>query len=150
MDPIAYAFSFPKRFFVFVVQSLSRDRLFGTSWTATRQASQSFTIARSLLKLMSIEAVMPSNHFILCHSLLLLPSIFPSIRVFPNESAFRIRRPEHGAWASASALAMSVGLMCLRVGWLHLAVLGLLPNPVAEGLFCWTAPPGGGVWKLHF
>ena len=70
---------------VIVVQSLSRVRLFATPWTAACQASLSFTISWSLLKLMSIELVMPSNHHILCHSFLLLPSIFPSIRVFSGD-----------------------------------------------------------------
>ena len=69
-----------------VVQSLSRVWLFVTPWTAARQASLSFNISRSLLKLVSILLVMPSNHLVLCHSLLLLPSIFPSIRVFSNAS----------------------------------------------------------------
>ena len=73
------------------VQLLSRVRLFATPWIAARQASLSITNSRSLLKLMSIESVMPSNHFFLCHPLLLPPSIFSSIRVFSNESAHRIR-----------------------------------------------------------
>ena len=68
------------------VQSLSRVRLFGTPWTAARQASLSITNSQSLLKLMSIESVMPSNQLILSHPFLLLPSIFPSIRIFPSES----------------------------------------------------------------
>ena len=76
------------------VQSLSRVRLFVIPWAAACQASLSITISRSLLKLMSIESVMPSNHLILCHPLLLLPSIFPSIRVFSNESVLHIRFPE--------------------------------------------------------
>ena len=76
---------------VVVVQSLSHVRLFVTPWTATRQASLTFTVSWSLLKLMSIELVMPSNHLILCFSLLLLPPIFPSIRVFSNELALCIR-----------------------------------------------------------
>ena len=75
------------------VQSLSRVRLFVTPQTAALQASLSITNSRSLLKLMSTESVMPSNHLILCHPLLLLPSIFPSIRVFSNESVLRIRWP---------------------------------------------------------
>ena len=79
---------------VAVVQSLSRVRLFVTPWTAARQASLSFTISQSLLKLMSFESVMPSNHFILCHPLLLLPSIFPSLRVFSNKLALHIRWPK--------------------------------------------------------
>ena len=77
-----------------VVQSVSRVWLFATPWTAARQASLSFTISWSLLKLMSIESVMTSNHLILCHTLLLLPSIFPSIRVFSNESALLISWPK--------------------------------------------------------
>ena len=77
------------------VQSLSHVRLFATPWTAARQAFLSFTISWSLLKLMSIESVMPSNHFILCCPLLLLPSIFPSIRVFSSKSAFHNRWPKY-------------------------------------------------------
>ena len=73
------------------VQSLSRVQLFVTSWTAAHQASLSITNSRSLLKLMSIESVMPSNHLILCHPLLLLPSIFPSIRVSSNELVLCIK-----------------------------------------------------------
>ena len=77
------------------VQSLSRVWLFATPWTAARQAPLSITNSRSLLRLMSIESVMPSNHLILCHSLLLPPSIFPSIRVFSNESALHMRWSSH-------------------------------------------------------
>ena len=77
-----------------VVQALSHVQFFATPRTAACQASLSFTISRSLLKLMSTESVMPSNHLIFCH-LLLLPSIFPSIRLFYNESALRIRQPKH-------------------------------------------------------
>ena len=76
------------------VQLLSHVRLFVTPWTAVCQASLSISNSRSLLKLMSIGSVMPSNHLILCHPLLLLPSIFPSIRVFSNESALYIRWPK--------------------------------------------------------
>ena len=72
------------------VHLLSHVQLFATPWIAARQASLSITNSRSLPKLMSIESVMPSNHLILCHPLLLLPSIFPSIRIFSNESALRI------------------------------------------------------------
>ena len=77
------------------VQSLSRVQLFATPWTAARQASLSITNSRSILKLMSIESVTPSNHLILCCSLLLPPSVFPSIRIFSNESALRVRWPEY-------------------------------------------------------
>ena len=81
------------------VQSLSRIRLFATPWIAARQASLSITNSWSLHKPMSIESVMPSNHLILCHPLLLLPSIFPSIRVFSNESALRIRWPMYWSFS---------------------------------------------------
>ena len=81
------------------VQSLSCVRLFETPWTAARQASLSITNSRSLLKLMSIDLVMPSNHLILCHPLLLPPSIFPSIRVFSNESVLCIRWPEYWSFS---------------------------------------------------
>ena len=80
-----------KQVFVVLVRSFSRAPFIVTPWTAACQASQFFTISQSLLKLMSIESVMPSNHLILCHPLLLPSSIFPSIRVFSNESALRIR-----------------------------------------------------------
>ena len=76
-------------------QSLSRERLFATPWTAALQASLSSTIFWSLLKLMSVESVMPSNHLIVCHPLLLLPSVFPSIKVFSNELALCIRWPKY-------------------------------------------------------
>ena len=82
-------------FVVVTVQLLSHVQLFVTPWTAARQASPSFTVSLSLLKLMSIELVMPPNHLILCHLLLLLPSIFPSIRVFPNELALCMRWPQY-------------------------------------------------------
>ena len=78
-------------YFAVVVQLLSSVQLFGTPWTAAHQASLFFTISQSLLKLMSIVSMIPSNHLILCHPLLLLPSIFPNIRVFPNESIPHIR-----------------------------------------------------------
>ena len=81
------------------VQSLSRVRLFATPWTASRQASLSITNTQSLPKLMSIESEMPSNHLILCHPLLLLPSIFPSTRVFANKSALCIRWPKYWSFS---------------------------------------------------
>ena len=83
------------KLFVVAVQSLSPVWLFATLWTASRQASLSFTTSQSLLKLMSLESVMLSKHLILCHPLLLLPSVFPSIRVFSSESALRIRWPKY-------------------------------------------------------
>ena len=81
------------------IQSLSRLWLFANPWTAAHQASLSITNSRSLLKLMSIESVMPSNHLILCRPLLFPPSIFPSIRVFSNESALSIRWPKHRSFS---------------------------------------------------
>ena len=81
-------------YIVKVVRSLSHVHLFAAPWTAAHQASLSFTIFWGLLKLVSIESVMPSNHLVLCHPLLLLLSIFPSIRVFSNESALRIMWPK--------------------------------------------------------
>ena len=86
------------------VQSLSHVWLFETPWTIEHQASLSITNSLSLLKLMSIESVIPSNHLILCHPFLLMPSIFPSIRVFSNESVLRIRWPNYLVSASASVL----------------------------------------------
>ena len=88
-----------------VVQLLSCVRLYATPWTAARQASLSSTISQSLLKLICIESVMPSNHLILCYSLLLLPSVFPRIRVFSNESALCIRWPE--SWSFSFSISPS-------------------------------------------
>ena len=89
------------------VQSLSRVQLFGTPSTAVCQTSLSITSCQSLPQIMFIESVMPSNHLTLCHPLLLLPSIFPSIRVFSNESALLIRWPNIGVSASTSVLLMN-------------------------------------------
>ena len=94
----------------FFVQSLSRVQLFGISWITACQASLSFTISWSLLKLMSIESVIPSNYLILCCPLLLLPSIFRSIRGFSNESALHIRWPSIGVLASASVMLGVLGI----------------------------------------
>ena len=87
------------------VQSLSCVRLFATPWTAACQTFLSITKSQSLLKLISIESVMPSNHFILCRPLLLPPSIFPSIRVFSNESALRIKWPKY--WSFSFSISPS-------------------------------------------
>ena len=90
------------------VQSLSRVRLFATPWTAACQDSLSITNYWSLLKLMSIESVIPFNYLIFCHPLLLLPSIFPSIRVFSNKSVLRIRWPKYWSFSSASVLPINI------------------------------------------
>ena len=103
------------------IQLLSHVWLFATPWVAARQASLSITNSWSLLKLMSIESVMPSNHFILCHPLFLLPSIFPSIRVFSNESALHIRWPKY--WSFSFNISPSneySGLISFRMDWLEL------------------------------
>ena len=112
------------------VQSLSHVRLFATPWTAAHQASLSMTNSRSLPKPRSIESVMPSNHFILCRPLLLLPSILPSIRVFSNESALHIRWPKY--WSFSFNISPSnehPGLISFRMDWLDLlAVQGTLQS----------------------
>ena len=92
-----------------------------TPWTAAHQASLSITNSRGLLKLMSIESVVPSNHLILCHPLLLLPSIFPSIRVFSNESVLCIRWPKYRSFSfSISPSSEYSGLISFRVDWLEI------------------------------
>ena len=112
------------------VQSLIRVRLFATPWTAACQASLFITKSQSLLKLMSIDSVMPSNHLILCRPLLLPPSIFPSIRVFSNESALCIRWPKY--WSFSFSISPSheySGLVSFRMDWLDLlAVQGTLKS----------------------
>ena len=104
-----------------IVQSLGRVRLFATPWTATCQASLYTTSSQSLLKLMSIESVMPSNHLILCCSLLLLPSVFSSIGVFSSESVLHIRWSKY--WSFSFSISPSKeysGLISFRIHWLDL------------------------------
>ena len=108
-------------YYYIVVQPLSHVWLFETQWTAACQASLSFTISWSLLKLTSIESVMPSNHLVLCCPLFLLPSIFPSIRVFSNDSALCIRWPKY--WSFSFSISPSneySGLISFRINWLDL------------------------------
>ena len=109
---------------------LFSQSVFVTPWTAACQASLSFTISQSLLKLMSIELVMPSNHLILCHPLLLPPSIFPSIRVFSNESALHVRWPKYRSFSfSISPSNECSGLISFRIDTFDLlAVQGTLKN----------------------
>ena len=108
----------------------SHSAVSDSSWTAARQAFLSITNSWSLLKVMSIESMMPSNHLILCHSLLLLPSIFPSIRVFSNESILHIRWPKY--WSFSISISLSneySGLVSFRMDWLDLlAVQGTLKS----------------------
>ena len=136
-DPIPAAIS--------SVQSLSRVQLFVTPWTAAHQASLSFTISWSLLKLMSIESVMPSNHIILCCPLLLLPSIFPSIRVFSNESALHIRWPKY--WSISFSISPSdeySRLLSFRIDWFDLLAVqetlkNLLQHQNLKALILWCS-----------
>ena len=122
--------SFFPRSFLSSVQWLSRVRLFATQWTTARQASLSITNSQSLLKLMFIESVMPSNHLILCRPLLLPTSIFPSIRVFSNESVLHSRWPKY--WSFSFNISPSnehSGLISFRMDWLDLlAVQGTLKS----------------------
>ena len=106
------------------VQFLSHVQLFATPWTAAHQATQSFTVSQSLLILMSIESVIPSIHFVLCRPLLLLPSVFPSNRVFSNESVLCIRWPKYWSFSfSFSPFNEYSGLISFRMDWLDLLVL---------------------------
>ena len=107
-----------------VVQSPSHVRLFVTTWTAARQASLSFTISWSFTKFMSIESVMPSNRLILCRPLLLLPSIFPSIKVFSSESALHISWPK--CWSFSLSISPSneySELISFRIPWFDLIAI---------------------------
>ena len=100
---------------------LSHVLFFETPWTVAHQASLRITSSSSLLKLISIESVMPSSHLILCHPLLLLPSIFPRIRVFSSESVLHIRWPKY--WSFSFCISLSneyLGLICFRMDWLNL------------------------------
>ena len=126
------------------VQSLSCIWLFVTLWTATRQASLSITNSWSLLKFMSIESVMPSNHLILCCPLLLLPSVLPSIRIFSNESVLCIKWPRY--WSISFSISPSneySGLISFRIDWLDLlAVQGTLKRVfnTTVPLSVWVSP----------
>jgi len=112
------------------IQSHSQVQPFETLWTAAHQASLSITNSQSLLKLMSIELVMPCNHLILCHPLLFLPSIFPSIRVFSDESVLCIRWPKY--WSFSFSISPSneySGLISFTIDWFDLLVVqGTLVN----------------------
>ena len=145
------------------VQSLSHVWPFATPWSAACQASLSITNSRNLLKLMSIELMIPSNHLLLCHPLLLLPSIFPSIRVFSNESVLRIRWPKY--WSFSFSISPSneySGLISFRMDWLDLlAVQGtlesLLQHHSSKASILWRSAffmvqiwhPTHDYWKNH-
>ena len=121
-----------------IVQLLSCIQLFEIPWTTACQASLSFTLSQSFFKLTSIESMMPSNHLILCRPLLLPPSIFPSIRVFSNESVLFIRRPK--CWSLSFSICPSSeysGMISLRMDWLDLlAIQGTLKSSKASILQC--------------
>ena len=115
------------------VQSLSHVQLFATPWTAAHQASPSITNSWRLLKLMSIKLVMPSNHLILCHPFFLLPSIFPSIRIFSNKSALHIRWPQY--WSFSFNISPSneySGLIFFRMDWLDLLAVQGTPKSLLQ------------------
>ena len=141
------------------IQSLSHVWFFATSWTAARQASLSITNSRNLLKLMSIELVMPSNHLILCRPLL-PPSVFPSIRIFSNESVLCVRWPKY--WSFSFSISPSneySGLISFRMDWLDLlAVQGTLkssPTPQFKSInslmlnFVYSPTSIHDYWKNH-
>ena len=107
--------------FVVIVQLLSCVQLFANPWIAAHQASLSSTICQSFLKPMSIQSVMPSNHLILCRPLLLLPSVFPSIKVFSNELALHIRWPKYWSFSFNISLSKEYsGLISFRIYWFYL------------------------------
>ena len=130
-----------------LVQLLSHVQLFATPWTVACQASPSITNTRSLLKFMSIELVMPFNHLILCHPLLLPPSIFPSIRVFSNESVLCIRCPKYWSFSfSISPSSEYSGLISFKIDWLDLlAVQGTL-----KGLLQYHSSKASVLWRSAF
>ena len=132
------SFAWHTHYFCFSsVQSLSHVQLFVTPWTAAHQASMSITNSRSLLKLRSIKSMIPSNHLILCHPLLLLPPIPPSIRVFSNESLLRIRWPKY--WSFSLSISPSneySRMISFRMDWLDLlAVQGTLKSLIQHPQF---------------
>ena len=110
--------------FVVLVLSLSHVRLFATPWTAAHQVPLSLTISQSLLKLMSTEMVIPSSHLILCHPLLIQPSIFPSIRVFSNKSTLHIRWPKYWSFSFSSSPSNEYSeLISFRIDWFDLLAI---------------------------
>ena len=139
--------SHPCSSIIVAVHFLSHVGFFAVPWTVACQASLSFTISWSLLKLMSIEWVTPSNHLILCCPILLLPSIFPSVRIFPNESALHIRWPEY--WCFSFSLSPSSEyseFISFRIDWLNLlAVQGIL-----NGLFQHHNSKASILWHSAF
>ena len=125
-----------------VVQLLSHVWLFAIQWTAAHQASLSFTISQSLLKLMFIELMMPSNHLILCLPFLLLPSVFPSIRVFSTELAFRIKWPKYWRFSFSISLSSEYSeLISFSVDWFDLLAIQGVLNSLLPLKRKWQLPP---------
>ena len=131
--------------FIVFVQWLSHVRLFTTLWTVSCQAFQAFTISWSLLKLLCVQLVIPSNHLILCHPLLCLPSVYPSIRVFSSESAFCIRWPKHWKFRfRVSPFNEYSGWVSFRTYWFHFLVVqgtlqSLLQHHSSKALVLWRS-----------
>ena len=158
---------------VAVVQSLSHVQLFETPWTVAHQASLTFTISQSLLKLLSIELVTPFNHLILCHPLPLLPSVFASIRIFSHKSALHIRWPKYWSFSFSVSLSNEYsGLISFRIDWFDLLEvqetlksflqhdilkasvssmsLSLLYGPTLTSIhYCWKSHSFFHSWKNH-
>ena len=137
-------FSYPDNKWFTLFQLFSCVQLFVTPWTAACQASLSIIKSQSLLKLMSIESVMPSNHLILCHPLLLLPSIFPSTRVFSYQSVC-IRWPKYWSFSFSSSLSNDYsGMICFRIDWFDLLTvkrtLQSLQHHSSKILILWCSP----------
>ena len=139
-------------------QSLSRVWLFETPWIAARQASLSITNSQSLLTLMSIESVMPCNHLILCHPLLLLSSIFPSIKVFSKESVLQIRWSKY--WSFSFSISLSneyLGLISFRIDWFNLGISRVCPCHSSKAsilqfsafFYCPALTSAIDYWKKH-
>ena len=128
-----------------VVRSLSHVQLFATPWTAACQDSLSFTVSQNLLKLMPIDSVTPSNNLTLCHPLLLLPSIFPSIRFFSKESVLRIRWPKYRSFSfSSSSSNEHLGQISFRIDWLdlfsvHGTLRSLFQHYSSKALILWCS-----------
>ena len=132
---------------IVVVQLLTHVWLFTTPWTAARQASLSFTISPSLLKLMSIELMMPSNHLVLCCPLLLLPSIFPSIKGFSNESDLHIMWPKYWSFSFSSRPSKEYSeLISFRMDWLDLLAVQWTVNRLLQH----QSLKASGVWCSAF
>ena len=134
---------------LFIVQSLSRVQLFAIPWTTACQASLFFAISRSLLEFMTIESVMQSNHLILCCPLFFLPLIFPSIRVFSNESSLCIRWPKY--WSFSFSISPSneySGLISFNIDWLErLAVQGTLKSLLQHQNLKTSILQGSALWS---